>query len=72
MFVGETARTARQRSTDHLMHARTSNTHLSATAAHAEIGHEIRWEPSVLAKETHNKKEGDRNDVYIHKLDNYK
>ena len=33
------------------MHERTGNTHLSAVAAHASTGHEIQWQPMILAKE---------------------
>ena len=69
VYVGETARTARQRAKEHRMHARTGNIHLSATAAHAETGHEIHWEPRVLAKETHTIKRKVIEAMYIRKLD---
>ena len=51
VYVGETVRTAKQRTKEHKMHARTGNTHLSAVAAHASTGHEIHWQPMILAKE---------------------
>ena len=33
------------------MHARTGNTHLSAVTAHVSTGHELHWQPMILAKE---------------------
>ena len=68
VYVGETARTAEQRSKEHRMHARTGNTHLSAVAAHTTTGHEIHWQPMVLAREHHNTKRKVLEALYIHKL----
>ena len=69
MYVGETARTARLRAKEHGLHARTGNIHFSATAAHAETGHEIHWEPRVLAKETYTIKRKVIEAMYIRRLD---
>ena len=52
VYVGETARTATQRTREHKTHTNGSTPHLSAVAMHArEKEHHIYWTPRVLTKE---------------------
>ena len=52
VYIGETARSAKQRSKEHQMHTRTGHTELSAVANHAhKHGHSIQWTPKILARE---------------------
>ena len=57
VYIGETARTAKQRSKEHQMHTRTGHTELSTVANHAnhahKHGHNIQWTPiaKTLARE---------------------
>ena len=51
VYIGETARTARQRVKEHEMHTRHGNTQLSALASHAHAhAHEIHWKARVIAR----------------------
>ena len=53
VYIGETARTARQRVKEHEMHTRHGNTQLSALASHAHAyAHDIHWRARVIARET--------------------
>ena len=59
MYIGETARTAKQRTKEHEMHTRHGHTELSAIANHAHMhAHNIHWKPWVIAREknTHKRK----------------
>ena len=67
-YIGETARTAKQRAKEHNMHVRTGKTHLSAVATHAETGHTMHWQPMVVAEECHTMKRKIREALTIHKL----
>ena len=52
IYIGETARTAKQRAREHKCHARTGHPELSAVARHAhDEAHSIHWTPMVLTKE---------------------
>ena len=52
VYVGETARTAKQRVKEHKDHTTKGNTEMSAIAKHVEeTGHKIHWEARVLRKE---------------------
>ena len=52
VYIGETARTEKQRSKEHQMNTRTGHTELSAGANHAyKHGHSIQWTPNILARE---------------------
>ena len=61
-------RTAKQRTKEHKMHARTGNTHLSAVAVHASTGHEIHWQTMILAKEGLTTKRNVLKALSIHRL----
>ena len=51
VYIGETERTAKQRSKEHQMHTRTGHTELSAVANHAhKYGHSVQWTPKILAR----------------------
>ena len=53
VYVGETGRTAQQRAREHKCHTRCGRIELSAIAKHAhDEGHNIYWEPRIVAKET--------------------
>ena len=57
--IGETARTAKQRTKEHEMHTRHGHTELSAIVNHAHMhAHNIHWKPPVLASKenTHKRK----------------
>ena len=70
VYIGETARTARQRSREHKCHTNTGHTELSAIARHAhEEAHTIHWKPRVLAKETDNTKRKIKEALAIRRLE---
>ena len=57
VYIGETARTAKQRTREHKCHTICSKRELSAVAAHAiDEGHGTHWEPRVVAREGHSLK----------------
>ena len=52
VYVGETTRTAKERMKEHRCHTRMGKGELSAIAQHVmETGHEIHWNPQILARE---------------------
>ena len=52
VYIGETARTAEQRSKEHKAHARYGRTEQSAVANHfVTEGHAIHWEPHIVGRE---------------------
>ena len=51
IYIGETNRTAKQRTKEHNMHARNGHPELSAVADHAHNGHDIHWTPRILERE---------------------
>ena len=69
VYIGETARTAKQRTREHKCHTNCSKRELSAVAAHAiDEGHEIHWEPRVVAREGHSLKRRTREAFYIDEI----
>ena len=69
VYVGETMRTASQRTKEHKSHARLGHPELSAVAAHQlNEGHAIHWEPSIVARERDSMKRKVREALVIHQL----
>ena len=69
VYIGETARTAKQRVKEHNMHTRTGHTDLSAVANHAHTeGHRIHWEPRILAREKNTSRRKIKEALAIRKL----
>ena len=55
VYIGETNRTAKQRVREHKCHTPMGHAELSAVAEHVhQTGHQIYWEPRVIAKEPRN------------------
>ena len=68
-YIGETVRTAEQRTREHKCHTNCSKRELLAVAAHAvDEGHEIYWEPRVVARERHSLKRKIREAFYIDEI----
>ena len=71
VYIGETARTANQRTKEHRMHTRTGHVELSAVANHSHNkGHEMHWTPRVLAREEDTTKRKIKEALAIKKLTN--
>ena len=69
VYVGETNRTAKQRIKEHRCHTRTGHTELSAIAEHAHsTGHDIHWQPHIVAKEKNTTMRKVKEAIAIHKL----
>ena len=70
VYVGETARTSKERIKEHRCHTRMGKTELSAIAQHvSDTGHTIHWEARTLAKEQHTIARKVQEALFIHKLD---
>ena len=69
VYVGETARTAKQRVKEHQEHMKKGNENMSAVAHHVlETGHAIHWKAKVLRKETETVKRKVHEALLINKL----
>ena len=54
VYIGETGRTAKERTKEHKCHTRMGKTEMSAIAQHVlDTNHQIHWQPRVLVKEQH-------------------
>ena len=70
VYIGETGRTAKQRTREHKCHTRTGHTELSAVARHAHTeGHNIHWKPQVIASENNTTKRKIKEALAINKLE---
>ena len=73
VYIGETKRTAKQRTKEHRMHTRLGHPKLSAVASHVhETGHMMHWIPRVLGCERHLVKRKVKEALLIGKLMNRK
>ena len=69
VHVGETGRTAKKRTDEHLRHTMQANTDMSAFAQHVlTTDHSIHWKPQVLVKESNPKRRKVREALTIHRL----
>ena len=69
IYIGETNRTAKQRALEHRCHTRTGTVEQSAIADHAHTtGHDIHWEPRVIAKEPRTASRKVTEAIVIHQL----
>ena len=69
VYIGETARTAKQCTREHKCHTNCSKRELSAVAAHAiDESHEIHREPRAVACEGHSLKRKIREAFYIDEI----
>ena len=70
VYVGETARTSRERLKEHRCHTRTGKVELSAVAQHvADTDHKIHWKPRFLTRERTTTARKVREALIIHRLD---
>ena len=70
VYVGETARTSRERLKEHKCHTRMGKGELSAVAQHvADTAHEIHWKARILARERTTTARKVREALIIHRLD---
>ena len=70
VYIGETARTAKQRTREHKCHANTGHTELSAVARHVhEEAHRIHWKATVIARETDTTKRKIKEALAIRRLE---
>ena len=71
VYIGETARTANQRTKEHRMHTRTGHVQLSAVANHSHNkGHEMHWTTRVLVRKEDTTKRKIKEALVIKKLTN--
>ena len=69
IYIGETARTAKKRTEEHLNHAQKGNIEMSAVAQHTlSNNHAIHWKPRVVLKESNTRKRKIREALTIHRL----
>ena len=69
VYIGETNRTAKQRVRENKCHTRMGHTELSAVAEHVhQTGHQIYWEPRVIARESRNMERKVTEAIAINKL----
>ena len=69
VYVGETGRTAKKRTDEHLRHTMQANTDMSAIAQHVlTTNHSIHWKPQIVVKESNPKRRKVREALTIHRL----
>ena len=69
VYIGETARTTRQRVKEHETHTRHGNTQLSALASQAHgYAHDIHWRAHIIAREDNTEKRNVKEALAIKRL----
>lgn len=69
VYIGETNRTAKQRTREHRCHTRTGHTELSAIAEHVHsVGHNMHWKAHIVTREGHTLKRKVKEALAIHRL----
>ena len=69
IYIGETARTAKKRTDEHLNNAKKGNTEMSAVAQHTlSNNHTLYWKPRVVLKESNTRKRKIREALTFHRF----